>query len=180
MLSVSCPLRISSSGSATIPLVTYTPVLTAIANIIIGDIGADNGLDNFLVQDTGRLEYAICGEQMATLEDALNTARAGEVTVTKSAWKYVNQDLYPFSEPRKNCFILKSAEPNICADLPLMRRVRNEKLFSAPMESNPHYYKYVLVPICIPTAIVQFSHRPSSSTYACVSLLDHSLYRLDT
>ncbi|KAF9951939.1 hypothetical protein BGZ72_006642 [Mortierella alpina] len=114
-----------------------------ISNIIIGDIGADNGLDNFLVQDTGRLEYAICGEQMATLEDALNTARAGEVTVTKSAWKYVNQDLYPFSEPRKNCFILKSAEPNICADLPLMRRVRNEKLFSAPMESNPHYYKYV-------------------------------------
>ncbi|KAG9323388.1 hypothetical protein KVV02_002538 [Mortierella alpina] len=114
-----------------------------ISNIIVGDIGADNGLDNFLVQDTGRLEYAICGEQMATLEDALNTARAGEVTVTKSAWKYVNQDLYPFSEPRKNCFILKCSEPNICADLPLMRRVRNEKLFSAPMESNPHYYKYV-------------------------------------
>lgn len=141
-------------------------VVMPLANIIIGDIGAENGLDNFLIQDTGRLEYAICGEQMATLEDALNTARAGEVTVTKSAWKYVNQDLYPFSEPRKNCFILKSAEPNIGADLPLMRRVRNEKLFSAPMESNPHYYKYVLVLSAHPQVqrIVSFLP-PSSSIY---------------
>ncbi|KAG0203338.1 hypothetical protein BGX28_004367 [Mortierella sp. GBA30] len=114
-----------------------------ISNIIIGDFGAENGLDNLLVQNTGRLEYAICGEQMATLEDALNTARAGEVTVTKSAWKYVNADIYPFSEARKNCFILKNTEPNVRADLPLLRRVRNEKLFNAAMESNPHYYKYV-------------------------------------
>ncbi|KAG0343055.1 hypothetical protein BG000_009374 [Podila horticola] len=57
-----------------------------ISNIIIGDIGGDNGLDNLLMQNTGRLEYAICGEQMATIDDALNMARAGELTITKDAW----------------------------------------------------------------------------------------------
>ncbi|KAF9582755.1 hypothetical protein BGW38_010801 [Lunasporangiospora selenospora] len=91
-----------------------------------------------------RLEYAICGEQMAALDDALNIARAGEVTVTKSAWKYVNADSYPWSESRKGCFILRnppSSRP--IPDLPMLRRVRNDRLLSAAVESNPHYYKYI-------------------------------------
>ncbi|KAG0057101.1 hypothetical protein BGZ83_001535 [Gryganskiella cystojenkinii] len=73
----------------------------SISNIIIGDIGGDNGLDNLLLQATGRLEYAICGEQMSTIDDALNMARAGELTITAAAWKYINKSaihrliLYP-------------------------------------------------------------------------------------
>ncbi|KAF9180118.1 hypothetical protein BGZ51_006432 [Haplosporangium sp. Z 767] len=114
-----------------------------ISNIIIGDLGSENGLDNLLVQNTGRLEYAICGEQMATIDDALNMARAGEVTVTKSAWKYVNADSYPGSEPRRNCFILKNIQPSVSTDLPLPRRIKSDKLLNTPVESNPHYYKYI-------------------------------------
>ncbi|KFH67021.1 hypothetical protein MVEG_07545 [Podila verticillata NRRL 6337] len=113
-----------------------------ISNIIIGDVGGENGLDNLLVQETGRLEYAVCSDNMATLEDALNMARAGEVTVTKNAWKYVNADAYPWSEPRRNCYILKSIQGPLI-NTPLLRRVRNDKLYSAPVESNPHYYKYI-------------------------------------
>ncbi|KAF8983184.1 hypothetical protein BGZ52_001216, partial [Haplosporangium bisporale] len=104
-----------------------------ISNIIIGDVGGENGLDNLLVQETGRLEYAVCSDNMATLEDALNMARAGEVTVTKNAWKYVNADAYPWSEPRRNCYILKSIQGPLI-NTPLLRRVRNDKLYSAPVE----------------------------------------------
>ncbi|GJJ77485.1 hypothetical protein EMPS_09844 [Entomortierella parvispora] len=114
-----------------------------IVNIIIGDSGHKEGLENLLIQETGRLEYAICGEQMATIDDALNMARAGEVTITKSAWKYVNADSYPWSEPRRNCFILRSAQTTTVPDTPLLRRVRNEKLLSSPIESNSQYYKYI-------------------------------------
>ncbi|KAG0034484.1 hypothetical protein BGZ81_004516 [Podila clonocystis] len=112
-----------------------------VANIIIGDVGNENGLDNLLLQETGRLEYAVCSDTMATIEDALNMARAGEVTITKNAWKYVNADAYPCSEPRRNCYILKNIGP--LANTPLPRRVRNDKIFSAPVESNPHFYKYI-------------------------------------
>ncbi|KAG0206461.1 hypothetical protein BGX28_002094 [Mortierella sp. GBA30] len=68
----------------------------AISNIIIGDIGGENGLDNLLEQTTGRLEYAVCGEQMADIDDALNMARAGELTITPAAWKFVNPEAYPW------------------------------------------------------------------------------------
>jgi len=112
-----------------------------VANIIIGDLGGESGIDDLLVQDTGRLEYAICGEQMSTIEDALSLAHAGEVTITKSAWQYVNPDAYPLCEPRRNCFILKAIHTETASSIPLMRRVRNDKLLNAPVESNPHYFK---------------------------------------
>ncbi|KAG0026751.1 hypothetical protein BGZ81_006111 [Podila clonocystis] len=112
-----------------------------ISNIIIGDIGGDNGLDNLLMQNTGRLEYAICGEQMATIDDALNMARAGELTITKDAWACVVPGSYPWVEQRRQCYILKNNQQ--ANDDPLLRRIRNEKLFNTSVESNPHYYKYI-------------------------------------
>ncbi|KAG0318729.1 hypothetical protein BGZ99_005484 [Dissophora globulifera] len=112
-----------------------------VSNIIIGDIGQENGFDDLVIQTTGRLEYAICGEQMSTIDDALSMARAGELTITECAWKYVNQDAYPWYEPRKNCYILKNIQsPN---DAPLLRRVRNDKLFNTSEASIQHYYKYL-------------------------------------
>ncbi|KAG0298278.1 hypothetical protein BGZ98_000264 [Dissophora globulifera] len=112
-----------------------------VSNIIIGDIGQEDGFDDLVIQTIGRLEYAICGEQMSTIDDALSMARAGELTITECAWKYVNQDAYPWYEPRKNCYILKNIQsPN---DAPLLRRVRNDKLFNTSEASNQHYYKYL-------------------------------------
>ncbi|KAF9571254.1 hypothetical protein EC968_000797 [Mortierella alpina] len=113
-----------------------------ISNIIIGDIGRENGLDNLLEQTTGRLEYAVCGEQMADIDDALNMARAGELTITPSAWKFVNPDAYPWFEPRRHCFILKDNK-SVHYDDKLLSRVRNDKLLNKSVESNPHYYKYI-------------------------------------
>ncbi|KAG0346879.1 hypothetical protein BG004_000628 [Podila humilis] len=112
-----------------------------ISNIIIGDIGGENGLDNLLVQTTGRLEYAICGEQMTTIDDALSMARAGELTITKEAWQCVLPGSYPWVEQRRQCYILKNIQQ--ANDDPLLRRIRNEKLFNTSVESNPHYYKYI-------------------------------------
>ncbi|KAF9204756.1 hypothetical protein BGZ49_004914 [Haplosporangium sp. Z 27] len=121
-----------------------------ISNIIIGDIGHDNGLDNLLQQTTGRLEYAICGEQMATIDDALNMARAGELILTDVAWSYIvdsSKDLKEKeiklhgAEKRKNCWVIKNTQ-NINED-PLLRRIRNDKLLNTSVESNPHYYKYI-------------------------------------
>lgn len=92
------------------------------------------------MQNTGRLEYAICGEQMAAIDDALNMARAGELTITKDAWAFVVSGSYPWVEQRRQCYILKN-NPQANYDR-LLRRIRNEKLFNTSVESNPHYYKY--------------------------------------
>lgn len=92
------------------------------------------------MQNTGRLEYAICGEQMATIDDALNMARAGELTITKDAWACVVPETYPWVEQRRQCYILKNIQQ--ANSDPLLRRIRNEKLFNTSVESNPHYYKY--------------------------------------
>ncbi|KAK3831958.1 MAG: hypothetical protein J3R72DRAFT_373103, partial [Linnemannia gamsii] len=114
-----------------------------IANIIIGDQGDDDAFNNLLTQRTGRLEYAICGEHMASIDDALNMARAGEVTITKRAWKYVNPDSYPGSEPRRNCFILRSNQPTDNVETPLIRKVRNDNILSGLADADPNYYKYI-------------------------------------
>ncbi|KAG0371690.1 hypothetical protein BGX24_001329 [Mortierella sp. AD032] len=111
-----------------------------IANIIIGDQGDDDAFNNLLTQRTGRLEYAICGEHMASIDDALNMARAGEVTITKRAWKYVNPDSYPGSEPRRNCFILRSNQPTDNVETPLIRKVRNDNILSGLADADPNYY----------------------------------------
>ncbi|KAF9110389.1 hypothetical protein BGX27_006419 [Mortierella sp. AM989] len=86
----------------------------------ICDIGHDNGLDNLLLQTTGRLEYAICGEQMATIDDALNMARAGELILTRFIQQFAVDDKgatilcafglpYPRSHEREAVFAAKSA-----------------------------------------------------------------------
>lgn len=75
---------------------------------------------------------------MADIDDALNMARAGELTITPSAWKFVNPEAYS-SEPRRHCFILKDNK-SVLYD-PLLSRVRNDKMLNKSVESNPHYYK---------------------------------------
>jgi len=65
-------------------------------------------------------------------------ARAGELTVTGPAWAFINPESYPF-ELRRQCYILKAAS-NLSVD-PLLRKIRNDKLFNTSVESNPHYYK---------------------------------------
>ncbi|KAF9346006.1 hypothetical protein BGX26_002527 [Mortierella sp. AD094] len=117
----------------------------------ICDMGHDNGLNNLLLRTTGRLEYAICGEQMATIDDALNMARAGELILTDAAWNYIvdpskdNKDNKEIkllgAERRRHCWILKNNQ-NTNED-PLLRRIRNDKLLNTSVESNPHYYKYI-------------------------------------
>ena len=77
---------------------------------------------------------------MATIDDALNMARAGELTISASAWNFVSEEAYPWYEPRRNCYILKNIQP--ADDHPLLRRIRNDKLLNTSMESNPHFYKY--------------------------------------
>ncbi|KAF9584674.1 hypothetical protein BGW38_005614, partial [Lunasporangiospora selenospora] len=117
-------------------------------------IGSENGYANLLEQYTGRLEYAICGEQMAIIDEALSMARAGELTITESAWKFLAKDsgdksstkdfsekLYPKPELRRNCFILRNTQTANTSDIP--RRIRNDKLLNKHVESNPHYYKYI-------------------------------------
>ncbi|KAF9992585.1 hypothetical protein BGZ79_002886, partial [Entomortierella chlamydospora] len=117
----------------------------------ICDMGHDNGLNNLLLRTTGRLEYAICGEQMATIDDALNMARAGELILTDAAWNYIvdpskdnkdNKEIKQLgAERRRHCWILKNNQ-NTNED-PLLRRIRNDKLLNTSVESNPHYYKYI-------------------------------------
>ncbi|KAG0270681.1 hypothetical protein DFQ27_000031 [Actinomortierella ambigua] len=115
-----------------------------INNIIIGDLGADDGLNNLLLQTTGRLEYAICGEQMSAIDEALAMARAGELTITRSAMRYISPDYFPEAacESRRNVMILRNLHMNN-DHYPLLRKIRNDKLFATSVESNPHYYKYI-------------------------------------
>jgi hypothetical protein len=60
---------------------------------------------------SGRLEYAICGPAVESLEDALSAAKAGEMSITSDAYSlFQNQAMSLSYEKRGQFYVVKSTE----------------------------------------------------------------------
>ncbi|KAI8639281.1 hypothetical protein BD408DRAFT_350303 [Parasitella parasitica] len=96
-----------------------------ITNVILGDIKATpkqkrfsyvspNGTENLvdhMLDYKGRLEYAICGPAVESLEDVLSAAKAGEMSITPEAFRvFQNQAMSLSYEKRNRFFIVKSSD----------------------------------------------------------------------
>ncbi|GAN05696.1 hypothetical protein MAM1_0099c05170 [Mucor ambiguus] len=101
-----------------------------ITNVILGDMKATpneltkkqkrfsyrspNGTENTVnstLEYTGRLEYAICGPAVESLEDALSAAKAGEMSITPEAFAlFQNQTMCLSYERRDQFFVVKSSD----------------------------------------------------------------------
>ncbi|KAL0095824.1 hypothetical protein F4703DRAFT_1826999 [Phycomyces blakesleeanus] len=67
--------------------------------------------DNPSLRYTGRLEYAICGPAVESLEEALSVAQAGEMSITKEAYDIIQKQSLDFTyEKRDNFFVIKNAD----------------------------------------------------------------------
>jgi hypothetical protein len=72
--------------------------------------GSENPIDNALYY-TGRLEYAICGPAVESLEDALSAAKAGEMSITPDAYHiFRKQSMNLFCEKRNQFYVVKNAD----------------------------------------------------------------------
>lgn len=75
---------------------------------------SSNGTEDtdYNVEYTGRLEYAICGPAVESLEDALNAAKAGEMSITPEAYDlFQNQAMMSLSfEKRKQFYVVTSSD----------------------------------------------------------------------
>lgn len=68
-------------------------------------------IDQYFVEYTGRLEYAICGPAVELLEDALSAAKAGEMSITGEVYRLAtNQRLSIGFEKRNRFYIVHNKE----------------------------------------------------------------------
>ncbi|KAI9271789.1 hypothetical protein BDA99DRAFT_500982 [Phascolomyces articulosus] len=81
----------------------------------ISKMSADvpDSVDIYFTEYSGRLEYAISGPAVESLEDALTAAKAGEMSITPEIYSLVlTQPLDVTYEKRKEFYIVKSREPD--------------------------------------------------------------------
>ncbi|KAI9478765.1 MAG: hypothetical protein EXX96DRAFT_572195 [Benjaminiella poitrasii] len=71
---------------------------------------SENPID-YTLDYIGRLEYAICGPAVESLEEALTAAKAGEMSITPEAYAlFQNQTMSLTYEKRKQFFVVKSSD----------------------------------------------------------------------
>lgn len=133
--------------------------------------GSGIHLDHTLAYN-GRLEYAICGPAVESLEDALSAAKAGEMSITAEAYQlFQNQSMSLTYEKRSQFYIVKSfsgtvskkrtrqhhkPNGNYLADRPglltraatlniepLIPRTRETSFLELSSDPNPNYLKYI-------------------------------------
>jgi hypothetical protein len=71
----------------------------------------DKNTTDYTLIYKGRLEYAICGPAVESLEDALAIAKAGEMSITPEAYEIFEKQVSSLSyEKRKQFFVVKSSQ----------------------------------------------------------------------
>lgn len=93
--------------------------------------GTDDAVD-YGIDYIGRLEYAICGPAVESLEEALAAAKAGEMSITPEAYEiFQNQAMMSlYYEKRKQFYVVKSSD--VGTDK------KGTRLTTAKGLSNPH------------------------------------------
>jgi hypothetical protein len=75
--------------------------------------GSENPID-YTLDYAGRLEYAICGPAIESLEDALSAAKAGEMSITPEAFELFHSQSITLSyEKRKQFYVVKSSDATV-------------------------------------------------------------------
>ncbi|KAG2182772.1 hypothetical protein INT44_005752, partial [Umbelopsis vinacea] len=59
----------------------------------------------------GRLEYAICGEAVEGLDEALSVAKAGEMSITPQAWELINPQTLDLNYEKRHEFMIVRQPP---------------------------------------------------------------------
>ncbi|KAG0238099.1 hypothetical protein BGW41_008245 [Actinomortierella wolfii] len=141
---------LSSHGSRPASTTSHHNRATALFNQAKNKLlGTGNYSDrhNVVVADTPEDSHELqlhMAMMAGDINEALAMARAGELTITRSAMRYISPDYFPEAacESRRNVMILRNLHMNNDHH-PLLRKIRNDKLFATSVESNPHYYKYI-------------------------------------
>ncbi|KAI8083598.1 hypothetical protein BDF21DRAFT_337121 [Thamnidium elegans] len=93
--------------------------------------GNDDAVD-YGIDYIGRLEYAICGPAVESLEEALAAAKAGEMSITPEAYEiFQNQAMMSlYYEKRKQFYVVKSSD--------VRTHKKGTRLTTAKGHSTPH------------------------------------------
>ncbi|KAG0191251.1 hypothetical protein DFQ28_000646 [Apophysomyces sp. BC1034] len=68
-------------------------------------------VEDCTVEYNGRLEYAICGPAIESLEEAISTAQAGEMSITREAYQIIlKQAMNLTYEKRRQFYVVKNAD----------------------------------------------------------------------
>ncbi|KAI7898064.1 uncharacterized protein BX663DRAFT_270429 [Cokeromyces recurvatus] len=139
-----------------------------VTNIIVGELDPLESLqsNNHLHQSDfeyhGRLEYAIGGQAVDSLDEALSLAKAGEMTITPTAYDIMQRQSSMLNfEQRRRYYIIKSLSNNTRGEYfkslsglrrervkmpmiePLIPRRRNATYNNLPLDANRYYFKYI-------------------------------------
>lgn len=70
-----------------------------------------DAINSYFLEYTGRLEYAICGPAVESLEDSLSAAKAGEMSITPEVYDLIRKQSIDLTfEKRKQFYIVKNKE----------------------------------------------------------------------
>lgn len=151
-----------------------------------------DALNSYFAEYTGRLEYAICGPAVESLEDALSVAKAGELGITPEVYSLIrNQTLDLVYEKRKSFYIVKGRDQDGHAKKPSgsLRHPHQQGKGSAALPhttylaSKPELKKQAsnlniepLVPRIRNASVMELSHDPNPNYFKYVNR--SALYRL--
>lgn len=123
--------------------------------------GTSKAYDDYFLRYRGRLEYAICGEAVDSLDKALSEARAGEISITPETFVMIDQKTMHLSyEMRNGYYVVKGFDfdkndtsfGNQHNQLypasqlkvePLIPKTRDTSFLTLTMDSSLQYYKYL-------------------------------------
>lgn len=115
-----------TESSIPLHLNTYPQVRNSMAS----SIGKATELDEFFLGYHGRLEYAIGGDVVDSLDEALSLAKAGEMSITPDAYEIVQSQAMNLTfEKRRGYFVIK----NITEDQPIRK---NNYPHTSPLRHN--------------------------------------------
>jgi hypothetical protein len=76
------------------------------------DMDRDADEEQLKMQRDGRLEYAICGEAVEGLDEALSVAKAGEMSITPQAWELINPQTLDLNYEKRHEFMIVRQPPD--------------------------------------------------------------------
>ncbi|KAI8343565.1 hypothetical protein BC941DRAFT_411733 [Chlamydoabsidia padenii] len=117
--------------------------------------------DDYFLRYRGRLEYAVCGEAVESLDKALSAAKAGEISITPETFLMIDQKTTHLSyDMRDGYYVVKGFDfdksdyvfrnqqnqLNPASQLkvePLIPKTRDNSLLNLTQDCSLQYYKYL-------------------------------------
>lgn len=125
-----------------------------VTNIVVGDVGGDTlAVDfnmawmrpdvrsEFFLQGHGRLEYAIGGAAITTLDEALSVAKAGEMSLTPEVYDIIRrQSMVDLTfDKRRDFYIVRNVDPKTQQSVLMVRGGKTLLSTTPPTIPNANY-----------------------------------------